>query len=90
MPFRIKNNKKYPAEIIYFHRPLEIYFKQIFAACFVVQSIAELYETDVNGGYKTMPHMLSMILTKDPNPYTKSGNSLYHKESLQKQDSPPG
>jgi SAM-dependent methyltransferase len=64
IPFQIKNNRKYPAEILYFHRPLEIYFKQIFAAHFAVHLITELYEDDVNGGIKTMPHMLSMVLTK--------------------------
>jgi SAM-dependent methyltransferase len=64
IPFQIRNNKKYPADILYFHRPLEIYFKRIFDAHFSVRSFTELYEDDADG-LKTMPHMLSMVLTKN-------------------------
>lgn len=58
--FSTKGRKDYPANIIYFHRPLEKYFEYIKKSGFSITVINELSENDC----KNVPDLMGIIIQK--------------------------
>lgn len=61
--FSTKGRKDYPANIIYFHRPLEKYFEYINKYGFKITDINELSENDC----KNIPDLIGIVIQKMSN-----------------------